>query len=373
MAREMTFSNRDIAKALAIVNIFETGRAVGSFSAVAVLDDGAGVSYGIGQFTHRSGSLEAVVKRFVLKAGDGDPLAVYLPQLRSGSKVSITKLARDAGFKMLLRAAGETREMREAQVEVLFERYLRPAIRICERKGFSTPLALAAIYDSTIHGHFEVIAETVKATDERAWVAEYVERRDLWLQSIPRLRKTRYRTKFFLEKIKKKNWQLDVPVIVNGTRLDLNAINILVSYLDPSPHQPSLFPATQDSADGPAHNAANENHDPPALPTKEGTPTHSRPPNENALDVIERSVNDAAEKYDRVEAVVRIVTTRTDSAKSLWTTVVGTVWQVVWAIVGLAAGIPREVWLVAAIVAGTLAAIYLYRQLVLGRIRETHR
>ena len=45
-------------------------------------------------------------------------------------------------------------------------------------------------------------------------------------------------------------------------------------------------------------------------------------------------VNDAAAEYDRVEAVVRTVTTRTDSAKSLWTTVVGTLWQAVWALLG---------------------------------------
>jgi hypothetical protein len=64
------------------------------------------------------------------------------------------------------------------------------------------------------------------------------------------------------------------------------------------------------------------------------------------------------------------VTTRTDSAKSLWTTVVGTVWQTLWAIGGLAAGIPREVWLVVALLAAALTLVYLYRQLTLGKIRE---
>jgi hypothetical protein len=40
-----------LLKALAIVNIFETGKPFGEFAAVAVLNDGAGISYGISQFT----------------------------------------------------------------------------------------------------------------------------------------------------------------------------------------------------------------------------------------------------------------------------------------------------------------------------------
>jgi hypothetical protein len=51
------FSERDKLIALAIVHIFETGKAFGDYTAVAVLNDGAGISYGINQFTHRSGSL----------------------------------------------------------------------------------------------------------------------------------------------------------------------------------------------------------------------------------------------------------------------------------------------------------------------------
>ncbi len=41
-----------------------------------------------------------------------------------------------------------------------------------------------------------------------------------------------------------------------------------------------------------------------------------------------------------------------------------------WALFGLAVGVPREVWLVVAIVAGALMLGYLYRQIALGKIRE---
>jgi hypothetical protein len=82
-------------------------------------------------------------------------------------------------------------------------------------------------------------------------------------------------------------------------------------------------------------------------------------------------LNCSAAKFDQVDRIVTGVTTRTDRAKSLWTTVVGTVWQSAWALFGIIAGIPRDVWLVVAIIAALLMLLYLYRQLTLGRIRET--
>ena len=90
------------------------------------------------------------------------------------------------------------------------------------------------------------------------------------------------------------------------------------------------------------------------------------------MEAVGNGVAAAAENYDRVEGVVKAVVTRTDSAKSLWTTVVGTMWQSVWAVFGFLSGMPREVWLVAAVIAGVLMLLYLYRQIELGRIRENY-
>ncbi len=55
----------DISKAMAIVSIFETGKPHGNYAALVVLNDGAGISYGIKQFTHRSGSLLQVVEKYL--------------------------------------------------------------------------------------------------------------------------------------------------------------------------------------------------------------------------------------------------------------------------------------------------------------------
>ena len=56
-----------------------------------------------------------------------------------------------------------------------------------------------------------------------------------------------------------------------------------------------------------------------------------------------------AERYDRAESIAGAVVKRADSAKSLWTAIVGTLWQPVWAVAGFVIGLPRVVWLTAAV------------------------
>ncbi|MCA1590776.1 MAG: chitosanase, partial [Acidobacteria bacterium] len=224
------FNATSISKAFSIVNIFETGRAIGNFAAVAVLDDGAGVSYGVGQFTHRSGSLAAVVEKSLasgLQVGRGifeERIAI----LNRRDSKAIESLAADETFKKALAAAAATREMRQAQSSVTLEKYLEPAIAICERQGFKLPLSLAVVFDSTTHGSCQKIADRVRTrSGEKSWVTEYVILRHRWLSSIPRLKKTNYRTRFFLEQIAAGNWDLDLPIRVNGTQLTAESIEKL--------------------------------------------------------------------------------------------------------------------------------------------------
>jgi len=328
----MTFSKTDKLKALAIVHLFETSRPFGNYAACVVLNDGAGISYGINQFTHRSGSLLNVVERY-LKNGGRVGAAVLnsrIADLRDNSRASILRLSDDAGFKNALKAAAVTREMRSAQIAAADQLYLRPAIEICERFGFTLPLSLAVVYDSIVHGSFHRVARTVTAdeADEKAWITAYVRRRDQWLLSYTRLAPTRYRTRFFLSQIGISNWELTLPVSVHGVRL--TAVDDDVRESEPAPAEP----------------------DPTAAST--------------AGDVLRR----AEAGFDRVESTVNGIATRADAAKSLWTTVGGTLWQAVWAVFGVVAGLPREVWITVAVIAALLMLIYLYRQIALGKLRE---
>lgn len=290
----MTFSDQDKLKALSIVNIFETSRPFGDYAACVVLTDGAGVSYGINQFTHRSGSLAAVVETYLNNGGTvgREILTARLPILRWRSANAVGRLAADEQFKKALRAAAVTREMKEAQRQVAFERYLRPAIDICKTRGFVLPLSLAAVYDSVTHGSFGAIAARVAAdAREKKWITEYIRKRHFWLQAQP--------------------------------------------------------PGSGDAE------------------------TQGRGDVEKSvIDATGEVLGAAAEKFDRVNGVVTAVADRKDAAKSLWTTVAGTLWQTAWAIFGFFIGLPIEVWIVVAVIAAALMLFYLYRQILLGKIRE---
>jgi hypothetical protein len=393
----MIFSVEDKFKALAIVAAFETGSALGKFSTVAILNDGAGVSYGFCQFTHKSGALAAVIERY-RSIGGTVGIVVIANRMQivwQRTPRAIAKLAVDTTFRNALRAAGITDEMKQAQVDVALERFLKPAELECQRLQFTSPLALAVIHDSIVHGSWEKILDRITLKDERNWICDYVGARDKWLASVPRLAATRYRTRFFLNQIKLQNWELDLPLRANGVAITADVIHKFKKFAG------ARVSGQQVSAVGPF--LTNE----PQTPSQNSStsadvpPTDTQPPEIRAdeenrsgtakddvaaraetrplvptllealdLDNIETRVNAAAAKYDQVEGIATTVTTRNDSAKSLWTTVVGSVTQTFWALFGLFAGVPREVWLVVALIAAGLTVMYLYRQIVLGKIRE---
>lgn len=399
----MTITEIDKLKAMAIVHIFETSRPFGDYSACVVLNDGAGVSYGINQFTHRSGSLREVVERYLASGAVAgrNVLAAAMPLLSSTSASAINRLASDAAFKRALRTAASTPEMRAAQTAVAFDRYLRPALDICAARGFVLPLSLAVVYDSVTHGSWERIAARTgggapKASpttpsaplkagaatppqaggelSEKAWITEYVRRRHLWLTHYPRLRATNYRTRFFLGQIAVGNWELRLPVNVHGIRLTEALLRGPGEFAHPSisPDAPATQANERPSTAGPI-NAGNARAD-VSYDETAGTATPA-PSTESVAetDLLESAgaaVAAVAGKFDRVDGVISAVTTRRDAAKSLWTTIVGTVWQAAWAVFGFIVGLPRSVWIVVAVIAGVLALGYLYRQITLGRIRE---
>jgi hypothetical protein len=225
------FTERAKLIALAIVHIFETGKAMGDYSVVAVLDDGAGVSYGINQFTHRSGSLLKVVQRYLnAEAATGiDAMIAVLPLLRDTSPTAIAKVSADKEFKAALRKAGKTPEMQAAQQQVMEDLYLTPAVEACSGSHFTLPLSLAVIYDSINHGSYGAIRDKVSVSRsqyisnvkfERAWVEDYCRERLKWLKTRRgSLRNTVYRPEFFIEQIEQGNWSLELPLNVRGVRL----------------------------------------------------------------------------------------------------------------------------------------------------------
>ena len=395
----MSFDTTDKLKAIAIISVFETGKSLGKFSTVAVLDDGAGISYGFSQFTHRSGSLAAVLEKYLTYGGilGRDVIKERMPLVRRITAPAIKSLSSDTSFRNALRAAGITGEMRQAQVDVALKNFLSPAERECEGLGFRTPLALAVVYDSLTHGSWERFRDAVKVNalgNEKEWLTEYVRRRDQWLASVPRLAKTRYRTKFFLEQIARQNWEMNLPVKPNGVAVTAASIEVIEKYFGGRVVRPTESTAGQVPHKTPQSSPVNSEQNPqtphqPAQPSstnaeeekrgkaEEDKQAETRPSGSvsdsnqgTCLDQLESRVNTAAATYDQVERIATTVTSRNDAAKSLWTTVIGSITQTFWALFGLIAGIPQEIWLVVAVIIALLMLMYLYRQIALGKIRE---
>ena len=374
----MSFSDRAKLKALAIVRIFETSKPFGDYEAVAVLNDGAGVSYGAYQFTHRSGSLYDVVVNYLGRGGIAGRtiLVEKLPILQDKSAKAINVLSHDVDLKAALRMAGRTDEMHEAQHQVALTRYLKPAIEACEGSNFILPLSLAVVYDSINHGSYGMIRDRVTIKREvyvsdiafeRAWITQYVGARDFWLESVPRLAPTDYRTDFFLAQIARKNWDLDLPVNVHGHTLTENEIGAVGTVRIRPEAAVSETPAESLPSSHKQVNGEN-NKQPQTPPTV--LPVDARPADETEHFSIGEAVESFDKVFGQVERIGQGIKQRSDAVKSFWTTVVGTLWQTVLAVVAFLAGIPKEVWLVIAIVSALLALLYLYRQISLGRIRE---
>lgn len=388
----MTFTEKDKLKALAIVHVFETGKPFGDYAACAVLNDGAGVSYGINQFTHRSGSLAAVVRTYLALGGtlEREMLTTALRSLADKSAGSVAKLSRDDKFKRALRAVAATGEMRLAQRRVAYERYLQPAVETCERMGFVTPLALAVVYDSITHGSWEWISARVKAAVptvyrdplifEKSWITEYVRTRHRWLTEVRRLRVTNYRTKFFLNQIAIANWTLALPVTVHGARLTNAHLEEPLAgavVVEPIFATPSESPAADSTQRAREFDAKIDGNMGGIVPTDEISTVTSpvtEIPSEAEFSMTARAgelASTAASGFDHVDGAFNAVVRRTDAAKSMWATIAGSASQAAWAVIGFVIGLPRVVWIVVACIAAALTLVYLYRQITLGRIRET--
>lgn len=247
----MAFTDKAKLTALAIVHVFETSKPFGDYSAVAVLNDGAGVSYGVSQFTHRAGSLRKVVNTYLGMGGKvGEAvLRDRMHVLMDTGPHAVRQLSHDQQFKDALRFAGETGEMKLAQNQIAENFYLLPSIEACEGSGFECPLSLAVVYDSINHGSFAKIRDRVPAhLPEKQWITTYVQKRDAWLESSAKLAATDYRTDFFLAQIARGNWDLDLPIYPHGTKITDDMI--VIAQQEDSAAGPVIDePASADLAD----------------------------------------------------------------------------------------------------------------------------
>ena len=139
------------AAALAIVNIFETGRPRGEYGKVTLLKDDPGhLTYGRSQTTLASGNLYLLIRDYCGNSDSrhGGELSGYLERLEDKD----LSLDKDFTFRALLQDAGDDPIMQRVQ-DGLFDRvYWEPAIKSCKYIGVESALGTSVVYDSRIHG-----------------------------------------------------------------------------------------------------------------------------------------------------------------------------------------------------------------------------
>jgi chitosanase len=217
----LTHSQKQTAQA--IVNVFETGKALGDYGQVTYVENDLGqLSYGRSQVTLASGNLYLLIKAYcdIAGAAQAGTLRPYLPALYKRDPACNT----DMTLRGLLRAAGDDPAMRTCQDDFFDQGYWNPALKAASGLSLTPALSVAIVYDSFIQGSWGTIRDRTltknpdAAADPKAWSTAYVATRRDWLanSSNAMLRKTVYRMDTFQDLINRDAWDLPLPLTVRG-------------------------------------------------------------------------------------------------------------------------------------------------------------
>ena len=212
--------------AQAIVNIFETGSVLGDYGNVTRLPGDTGhLTFGRSQVTLGSGNLHDLLRQYCDNPGArfGASLHQYLSRLQSRD----LSLDDDQYLHNLLQASADDVVMREMQDVFFDHRFWQSAERIAGQIGITTPLGVAVMYDSVVHGSVVRMrdrtneqAGTLAALGEQQWIEAYVRTRRAWLAGNRLdLRPTVYRMDAFQRLIDQGYWGLELPLVVRGLEI----------------------------------------------------------------------------------------------------------------------------------------------------------
>jgi len=242
------------AVAKAIVNLFETGEVLGQYGKVTLIAGDTGhLTFGRSQTTLGSGNLAKLLQQYCANPGArfAARLAPYLPRFLAIDE----SLDDDPRLHNVLRATADDPVMRDTQ-DAFFDRtYWEPALRAAGRFGLHSPLAVAVVYDSVVHGSWLAMRDrTTRAigepasVGEQAWIDAYVSTRRNWLETHARadLRQTVYRMDAFRRLLEQGFWGLELPLVVRGEEISSATLAALPPgcYDGPQPGSRPLTLAT---------------------------------------------------------------------------------------------------------------------------------
>lgn len=211
----------------AIVNVFETGHALGDYGNVTLMHGDSGhLTYGRSQTTLASGNLFTLITRYVSApdAHFANQLKPYLP----GLKQIDLSLDQDSAFRDLLKQAGSDPVMHAVQDKFFDDVYWNPAADRATQLKITSALGCCVVYDSTVHGSWRLIRDRTIADcgtpegKENAWIQRYIAIRRNWLANNPNtlLQRTVYRMNELERLATAGNWALALPIVVRGVTID---------------------------------------------------------------------------------------------------------------------------------------------------------
>lgn len=223
--------------AQSIVNIFETGKPLGDYGNVTVLNGDTGhLTYGRSQTTLASGNLALLLHAYC--NADGVFSEALKSSLSAFDRRDI-KLDHNEKVKSLLRQAGDDPVMRTVQDDFFDRVYWGPALKSAAAVGAGKPLSISVIYDGRIHGSFERIRDMTNeqhgpfaVVGEDEWIKSYVVIRRHWLATHGNtlLHGTVYRMDALMKLIEAGKWDLPLPLTVRNVII---SEDILSSVYEP--------------------------------------------------------------------------------------------------------------------------------------------
>lgn len=220
----MKYTSRQKAVIENIVTIHETGKLNNkSYGTVTnVRGDPGGLTYGKHQVTINGGGLYLMLNRYCQAPGarHAAEISKWLAPIRAKNTAVVAQPA----LRDLLQRAGDDPIMAAVQDKYFDDQYWLPAVRFCDARELDLALALAVVYDSTIHGSLHRVNKLLPAgLDDRQWILQYVEARRRWFlnHSITILRRCTYRMDTFRTLYDANNFDLNPPVFAHGRRADV--------------------------------------------------------------------------------------------------------------------------------------------------------
>jgi len=218
----------------AVVSVLETGKlpSPAAYGTVAILADGAGLSYGKHQATAAS-TLPALLAEYDRRNGlYAGRIRPYLPLLASTCSLTSESQASEAVQILIavLRAAGADPVMQQVQDDLFDREYWIPATTYASNIGLCTALSHLCVYDLAIQSGPTRIdklrpmfpaAPPSRGGDEAEWTRQLVRARREWLAGHPTeaVRRSVYRCDQLLGLITAGKWHLTRPFVVLGVRI----------------------------------------------------------------------------------------------------------------------------------------------------------